>query len=1072
MGSDQVESMSMLPSNQLDALSEYTFITKYARYDHKKKRRETWSEAIDRVRDMHLQRYGSKGIDEDITWAFEQVRDRRVLPSMRSMQFGGDAIIANDARMYNCSYSLADRARFFSEAFWLLLSGSGIGFSVQKQHVAKLPKLIQHKPSDEKEVFTYVVPDTIEGWADALDILMSTYFQGTPNSGREVFFDFTRIRRKGTWLKTSGGRAPGAKPLQIAIKLIKKVLREAIEAGQPQLKPIQVYDITTMAADAVVSGGIRRSATLCLFSEDDQEMMTAKTFYKENVKVLSDKRKDNTWLTECGIAWKLERSDKSEPANGDFVNISWSNIMPWRGRSNNSVALLRSKCSKEQFKGIVTNSKLYGEPGFIFLENLDHGYNPCVTADTLVATDNGMRTVNELIGKPFTALVNGDLYPSVASGFIQTGIQKIKKVKFASGRQLRATENHPVMTDHGWTPIWDLQTGAKVLVHDHSGRQFETNKNHDYHRGLLMGWFIGDGNVCKRSRNDSAQVKFWGENKDTSRDYAREVIDLAGWSNANRHTAYSHASGGTATSVYSVLECKPLYDYAKQLGVLGDRQEKGMAKHISHQLESQPTEFVCGFLRGYFDSDGSVNVGSKSRFSIRLCSNKLSNLQAAQRMLNYIGIDSSIVQERYPARVIDMPDGHGGMAPYACQATHDLIISRKSIVRFANLVGFSDTNKADKLTTIVNKKFADPIFVDRVTEVIDDGFEPVFDCEIPDIHAFDANGLYVHNCVEIGLNPIDVVTKETGWGVCNLTEINGGKIKSREDFRIAVKAATLIGTLQAGYTYLSYLTDATRRIVRRERLLGVSVTGWMEDPELLLDPALQQEMARYAIEVNQEYADKIGIERAARVTCTKPSGSSSLILGTASGIHPHHSFRYFRRAQANAVEYPLQFFKLFNPQAVERSVWVPDGEVITFCVEVAKTARIKDQFDAVEFLKIVKSTYENWVVPGTALPNSSPGLTHNVSNTVRVAADEWDQVSDFIYDNRQCFSGVSLLPKAGDKIYRQAPMERIDSVQDVERWNQLVESYSPVDWSKLDEPTDNTSFLSEGACVGGACELT
>jgi len=703
---DEIREEDVLPSNQLTAISEYTFVTKYARYDAKKKRRETWDETVDRVRDMHLQRYGNKGIEEDIKWAFECVRRKEVLPSMRSMQFGGEAIIANDARMYNCAYTHADRPRFFSEAFWMLLSGVGVGFSVQKQHVAKLPKLIDHRSPNEKEIFTYVVGDTVEGWADALDVLMSTYFQGSPNSGREVFFDFSRIRRKGTWLKTSGGRAPGADPLRIALKRIKQVLRSAVEARQEQLRPIQVYDIAMMAADAVISGGIRRSATIAIFSHDDTEMMTAKSFFASDGMVLSNKRKDGTWLTEHGVAWNLKLKGGSEPQAGDRCDIGWFNTMPWRGRSNNSVALLRDECTKEQFKEIISNARKFGEPGFVFLDNLDYGYNPCV---------------------------------------------------------------------------------------------------------------------------------------------------------------------------------------------------------------------------------------------------------------------------------------------------------------------------------------------------------------------------------EIGLNPVDIHTGEVGWQVCNLTEINGGKILNKEDFRRAVRAATIIGTLQAGYTYFHYLTDVSRRIIRRERLLGVSVTGWMENPDVSLQPELQREMAQYAVEVNREFSAKIGIEPAARVTCTKPSGNSSLILGTSSGIHPHHYYRYFRRVQGSSTEQPLQFFKLFNPQAVESSVWSQQGEVkgevITFCVEVPKSAMVKDDLGAIEFLKIVKSTYENWVLPGTAIPESSPGLTHNVSNTVKVAPDEWDAVSDFIYENRQCFSGISLIPAAGDKIYQQAPLEKIESPEDIKKWNELVKNYNSIDWAQFSENEDYTQLLGEAACAGGACSV-
>jgi ribonucleoside-diphosphate reductase alpha chain len=405
--------------------------------------------------------------------------------------------------------------------------------------------------------------------------------------------------------------------------MIKRVLLDAVELGQVKLKPIQVYDIIMMASDCVLAGGIRRSATLALFSYDDKEMMNAKIGCTQDVKILTDKRKDNSWLTDIGPAFNLYNKDGSDPKKDDICDVCWFNQYPWRQLSNNSVALLRKDCKIEDFNKIIEKTKTYGEPGFIFLEDLNYGYNPCV---------------------------------------------------------------------------------------------------------------------------------------------------------------------------------------------------------------------------------------------------------------------------------------------------------------------------------------------------------------------------------EIACNPIDPKTGQTGWSVCNLSEINGGAIKTKEDFKLAVKAATIIGTLQAGYTYLSYLTDASRNIVRREALLGVSVTGWLDNPKLLLDPQLQQEMAKYAVEINKEYSQKINIKQAARVTCTKPAGTTSIIFGTGSGIHPHHARHYFRRSRINKNDKLLAYFKKQNPNMVEQCLNNDSDEIITFCVQVPEQAIIKKDISAIDFLKMVKSTYENWVLPGTAIPESSPGLTHNVSNTVTVKPEEWNKV--------------------------------------------------------------------------------
>jgi ribonucleoside-triphosphate reductase (thioredoxin) len=292
----------------------------------------------------------------------------------------------------------------------------------------------------------------------------------------------------------------------------------------------------------------------------------------------------------------------------------------------------------------------------------------------------------------------------------------------------------------------------------------------------------------------------------------------------------------------------------------------------------------------------------------------------------------------------------------------------------------------------------------------------------------DSTEYLVNPCCEVGFWPVDEVTGESGWAFCNLTEINGRKVRSGEEFAAAADAAAVIGTLQAGYTDFPYLGPVTERLVRREALLGVSITGIMDNPQILLDAELQREMAERTKSANAAIAHRIGIQPAARTTCIKPAGSSSCLLGTASGIHPHHASRYLRRVQASDIEAPFQFFRHVNPQAVERSVWSTgqDRSAITFCVEASPGAKTKQDLSAIEFLRIVRSTQQNWVLPGTRRERcTQPWLTHNVSNTVVVGADAWERVGDFIFDNREFFTGVSLLPASGDKDYPQAPMAKV-----------------------------------------------
>jgi len=604
----------------LQELQNYTFVSKYARWLENKNRRETWKEAVDRVKDMMSTMYAEKDVQEDIVWAYDMMYKKKVLGSQRALQFGGEPILKRHAKVYNCVSSYCDRLRFFQECFWLLLCGSGTGFSVQKHHVAKLPNL-EHDIPDNNEGIKYVVEDSIEGWANALGVLLSSYFSKPIEEFKiykntYVVFDYSNIRPKGSVLASGVGKAPGFEPLANGLEKIRTLLDRCIANGQKKLRPIDAYDIVMHSSDAVLSGGVRRSASLALFSPDDEEMAKAKT---------------GNWYIEN----------------------------PQRARSNNSALLLKDSTSFEQFENLMNSVKEFGEPGFIWSDSTEMTFNPCV---------------------------------------------------------------------------------------------------------------------------------------------------------------------------------------------------------------------------------------------------------------------------------------------------------------------------------------------------------------------------------EVGMWPVDEETGKSGWQGCNLSTINCSSIEDEQDFYDRCKAAAIIGTLQAGFTNLDYLGEISCKIFRREALLGVSLTGIMEKHDLVLTEKVLKQGARVAVETNKIMAKKIGINQAARVTCLKPEGTSSSMLGTSSGIHPHHAKRYIRHVQANILEAPYQHFKSYNPQACEKSRWSANNtdEVVKFPVEVPDGSKLKNQLPAVEMLEIVKDTQKNWVHSGKNRSLCTQDyLCHNVSNTVTVKPEEWMDVTKYIYNNRKYFAGISLIPQSGDKDYPQAPFTTV-----------------------------------------------
>jgi ribonucleoside-diphosphate reductase alpha chain len=304
-------------------LSEITTFMKYAKYLPKKQRRETWKELVDRNKAMHLEKFPK--LAKEIEAAYEFVYDKKVLPSMRSLQFAGKPIQINNARLYNCCFLPINHTDAFSEVMFLLLSGTGVGYSVQKNHIEQLPPV--NKPTKTRR---YLVGDSIEGWADAVKVMIEAYMKG--KSLPE--YDFSDIRPKGALLLTSGGKAPGPEPLKDCLHNIQKIL-DRKQNGQ-FLSTIEVHDILCFIADAVLSGGIRRSAMISLFDLDDDDMLTCK-----------------------------------------FGN--WWETNPQRGRANNSAVIVRHKIEKEVFLELWKKIEMSGsgEPGFFFTNDANWGLNPC-----------------------------------------------------------------------------------------------------------------------------------------------------------------------------------------------------------------------------------------------------------------------------------------------------------------------------------------------------------------------------------------------------------------------------------------------------------------------------------------------------------------------------------------------------------------------------------------------------------------------------------------------------------------------------------------------------------------------
>lgn len=403
-----------------DFLAALTHVGKYARFIPELGRREVYLETVDRVKQMHRDYYKDKNIDPLIDEAFSFVEQQLILPSMRSMQFAGEPILRNHARLFNCSFLGIDDVLAWKEVPFLLLSGCGVGYSVQKKDVEKLP-LVRGTRRKRKIHF---VEDTIEGWAEAFYVLALSYFFHK----QEVVFNFSRVRKEGTPLKVSGGKAPGPKKLAVALERVRKVFDGAV--GR-KLTPLECHDMMCHIADCVIAGGIRRSAMISLFSDDDQEMLTCKSG-----------------------EWWLKNAQ--------------------RARANNSVVLYRPTLTRDSFFNIwdIIKRSNAGEPGFFITNSWLYGTNPCAEVALLYMQFCNLCTIAAGQIKTREQFLRACRLASII-GTLQSGYTKFKSLRKDWQRNCEADS----LLGISMTGIADnpdlytpelLEEGAKIVV--------ETNK--------------------------------------------------------------------------------------------------------------------------------------------------------------------------------------------------------------------------------------------------------------------------------------------------------------------------------------------------------------------------------------------------------------------------------------------------------------------------------------------------------------------------------------------------------------------------------------------------------------------
>ncbi|MCS7276861.1 MAG: ribonucleoside reductase class II [Dehalococcoidia bacterium] len=718
--------------------------------------------------------------------------------------------------------------------------------------------------------FVLPVEDSIEGIFDAIK-----YTAIIHKTGGGTGFSFSRLRPEGDRVRTTMGVASG---------------------------PVSFLKVFDAATEAIKQGGTRRGANMGILDvthPDIEKFITLK----------ADLRTLTNFNISVAVTDEFMRAVE-EDREYELINP----------RTGQAVGRRRAR---HIFDLMVENAWLCGDPGLVFLDRINadnptphlgriEATNPCLPADTWVMTDEGPRQVRELVGRPCRLLVHGRAFASGDDGFFSTGVRPLVRIETQEGYSLRATPDHPVrrvrrltryVREEEWVPAGALRPGDLIVLNDH--RQAAAwPGTYGEAEGYLMGLLIGDGTL----KEDKAVLSVWTP-------AASEEGVMAAAAAGARMLPHRRDFRGW-------VRARPNEWRLSLAAVRRLAMALGMApgsKRITPEIERTSSDFYRGFLRGLFDSDGSVQGSQRKGVSIRLAQSDLESLRAVQRMLLRLGIVSKLYLRRAAGTSL-LPDGRGGRRSYRTRAQYELVISGENIFRYAELIGFADPGKRRRLDDLLaryRRRANRERFVARVSAVVPDGREPVYDVRVPGANAFDANGVLVHNCGEQPLLPYES---------CTLGSINLAKFVRVDGGRPRIDWERLARVVPVCVRFLDNVIDMNRypipqieEATKRTRKIGLGVMGWHDlllqlripyDSEEAL--SLAEEVMRFIQEKANEASLALGEERGpypawegsrhypafpyrnATRTTIAPTGTISIIADCSSGIEPLFSLAFFR----------------------------------------------------------------------------------------------------------------------------------------------------------------------------------
>ena len=664
------------------------------------------------------------------------------------------------------------------------------------------------------------------------------------------------------------------------------------------------------------------------------------------------------------------------------------------------------------------------------------GTNPCLTDDTWIMTEDGPRMIKDLVDKEKQVYVNGKKYSTTKQGFFYTGTQQVFEIQTQEGFSIKGTDNHQILTTTGWKQINELKVKDKIVMNNHGQLNWDGNGTES--DGYLLGQLLGNGTLMEKT----AKLGVWEkECQEKVMAYIEKHMsklatrsDFKGWYHVKRN--------GEETIEYRIQNVG-LKNLANQFGMYHG------SKIITDKIEMASSNFYIGFLRGLFDTDGSPQGTIEKGFSIRLSQANLSTLQKAQRMLLRLGIYSKIYKERQQEGMKLLPDGKGGKKEYMCQKMHELYISQDSIVKFQDRIGFFHSDKNDRVREYLRNIRRGPYkqkYVSTVSNIIELDIQKVYDCTVPKINAFDANGMYVHNCSEIVLSDGET---------CCLSELYLPNISTKEEL---FKCATyMYKVCKHSLTLPCQISEKTERVVHQNMRIGIGVTGYLQstdEQKSWLAPCYE-----YLRDLDTKYSIQHGFPRSIRLTTVKPSGTLSLLGNVTPGVHPGFAQYYIRRVRiasesplikiAKEYGYPVEYVKNFDgsfdhtTQIVSFPMCLPEGTVLA-----------KD-CSAVRQLEYVKELQAIW-------------SDNCVSVSIYYRKEELSAIKDWLRNNyNNSIKSVSFILHSGHN-FEQAPMEEITK----EQYEEMSSQCRPISSTEgICYVSNDEKYMGEGECKSNMCPV-